>query len=513
MGDASKVYRALTSIPWAITEDYLRLMVEVAARKEVDVAVVEERLGRKLENTRAVTERGGVAIIPITGPIFRYANLFSEISGGTSVQVLAKDFRSALDSPDVRAILLNIDSPGGDANGINEFAAMVFAARDKKPIHAYIGGMGCSAAYWIASASSSIICDATALVGSIGVIASMPAGDDPTEVTFISSQSPRKRASPATEEGRSDIQALIDAMADVFVGRVAEYRNTTVDTVLTSFGQGGVFVGQHAVDAGLADRLGSFEATLAGMSGGQAPVQSAQVTDAEVSAVVASTKKRQAAPVLSASLSFPSLSVAGPPPPVSHTRQTKEIKRMSEEETRAAPAIDAPDDMPLSLSEEDRQQVRATERARYQAQIEAIRAEARLEMQREIARFQRENTLTAWAQDATSPRLDRPKALPIEPQLLTSFVLALDGLSTDLSAQFQTIIGRILTNDLIDFSEHGSQGGADERDASELWNAALAAKKASGMTASAAIDALRKEQPDLYRAYNESGATRQKGGR
>jgi len=140
-------------------------------------------------------------------------------------------------------------------------------------------------------------------------------------------------------------------------------------------------------------------------------------------------------------------------------------------------------------------------------EIEAIRTEARLEMQREVARYQREQKLTAWAQDATSPRMDRPKALPVEPQTLTSFVLALDALSTDLTAQFQGIIGRILTNDLIDFSEAGSEGGAETQDVAAQWQAAIAAKRASGLNASAAIDAVRREQPDLYRAYNDSGAT------
>lgn len=527
MGSATRIYHALTSHPWAITEDYLRLMVEVAQRKEVDVGAVEERLGRKLDNTRTVTERGGVAIIPITGPIFRYANLFSEISGGTSVQVLAKDFRAALDSPDVRAILLNIDSPGGDANGINEFAAMVYAARGKKPITAYIGGMGCSAAYWVASAADSIVCDATALVGSIGVIASMPAGDDPSEVIFISSQSPRKRESPTTEEGRASIQATIDAMADVFVGRVAEYRNTTVDKVLSDFGQGGIFVGQGAVDAGLADRLGSFEATLAGMSGGRGETQTvasatpaSMTTDALVALAHAtfgpdsqslSTMRRLAAQTAPA-FPTPSLSVAGQSPPAPITRQHKEIKRMSEpiEETRADPLEAAPDDMALTLSEEERQHVKATERARYQAQIEAIRAEARLEMQREIARYQRENTLTAYAQDATSPRLDRPKALPIEPQLLTSVLLAVDAYSTDLTTQLQTIFNRILTNDLIDFSEHGSQGGGEEPDhlVIERYNQAVNDKVKAGLKKSDAIAAVQVEQPALQTAYN---AARQGG--
>ena len=123
------------------------------ADRQGDPEALEARLGRPLDNTRAVSIRDGVAVIPITGPIMRYANLFTRISGATSTQELATDLQTALDSPQVRAIVLNIDSPGGEASGINELADMIHASRGKKPIKAYVGGTGASAAYWIASAA------------------------------------------------------------------------------------------------------------------------------------------------------------------------------------------------------------------------------------------------------------------------------------------------------------------------------------------------------------------------
>jgi len=166
---AKRITSALTSLPWAITEDYLRLMVSIAARQNLDVEAVERQLGRKLENTQTVQERAGVAIIPVTGPIFRYANLFAAVSGATSIQTLARDFSVAINNPDVRAILLNIDSPGGEANGVAEFAEMVYQARGQKPIWAYVGGTGASAAYWIAMAADRIVAHETAMLGSIGV--------------------------------------------------------------------------------------------------------------------------------------------------------------------------------------------------------------------------------------------------------------------------------------------------------------------------------------------------------
>jgi ClpP class serine protease len=61
--------------------------------------------------------REGAAVIPVVGPLFRYANIFTAISGASSYEVLAKDFTSALENPDVHSIILDIDSPGGEVNG------------------------------------------------------------------------------------------------------------------------------------------------------------------------------------------------------------------------------------------------------------------------------------------------------------------------------------------------------------------------------------------------------------
>ena len=140
--------------PWAIEPDMLDTIRAIALREGEGVEARQAREGRPLTNARTVTMRDGVAVVPITGPIFRYANLFTQISGATSLDVLAKDFASALGNPEVRAIVLEINSPGGQATGISEFAAQVRAAA--KPVVAYVDGMAASAAYWIAAAAPQI---------------------------------------------------------------------------------------------------------------------------------------------------------------------------------------------------------------------------------------------------------------------------------------------------------------------------------------------------------------------
>lgn len=272
-----RAFQAVQSVCWAILPEGLEQILAIANRESTDAmlaAALERREqryqavaaqdGRPLDGTSLVTMRDGVAVLSITGPIVRYADIFSEISGATSVQSLARDFTRALNDPSVSAILINTDSPGGEVSGISEFAAMLYAARGQKPISAYISDLGASAAYWIASATDEIVVADTALVGSIGVVAAVP---DPTktnakQLTFVSSQSPRKRSDPTTESGKQDIQTVVDDLAAIFVDAVALHRGVSADTVLRDFGQGGVFVGQHAVTAGLADRVGTFEQTL-----------------------------------------------------------------------------------------------------------------------------------------------------------------------------------------------------------------------------------------------------------
>lgn len=260
------------SKPWLLLPDALENILSVAQRMG-DVETLQNKLGRPLDNTRNVIMRDGVAVIPVTGPIFRYANLFTEISGATSTGVLARDFQTALDNPYVRGIVLQFDSPGGEANGINELAKQVRAARGKKPIKAYAGGSLASGAYWLASAADEIIVDDIAVVGSIGAVMSFQdtsERDSKSGVrTFdiVSSQSPDKRIDPTTDDGREKVRALLDSLADVFVSTVAANRGIGTDKVLNDFGRGGVLVGAASVRAGMADRVGTLEAVIAELAG------------------------------------------------------------------------------------------------------------------------------------------------------------------------------------------------------------------------------------------------------
>lgn len=274
-----RAYEAALNAAWAMSEEWIETVLTIASRaNDVSPAALEGYRAARVKGADRLTARDGVGIITARGPMFRYANLFTEFSGATSYDTLRLDLQAALDNPDIRAILLNIDSPGGEVSGVGELANAVYDARKIKRIVSYGGGTMASAAYWLAAAGSEIVISDTAVLGSIGVkgaYVDKHKVDESRGVRtheFISSQSPNKsRAGDLdTEDGRAKIQRMIDALAQVFVESVAQYRggDMTAEDVIAKFGAGDVKVGLEAVKAGMADRIGNFEQVVSELAGG-----------------------------------------------------------------------------------------------------------------------------------------------------------------------------------------------------------------------------------------------------
>ena len=113
----------------------------------------------------------GIGVVAIEGPILRKPGLFARIfMGATDSEEIGTALREAADRPDIHAVFLDIDSPGGTVAGTPELAAAVSALNDKKPVYAFSSGLMCSAAYWIASQARAIYATPSARVGSIGVV-------------------------------------------------------------------------------------------------------------------------------------------------------------------------------------------------------------------------------------------------------------------------------------------------------------------------------------------------------
>jgi ClpP class serine protease len=284
----SHILTAIRSMPWAILPGWLSVIESMALRMmdrpEVLAAAQDghaarhaaaiAQMGQRLDGTRSMTLRDGVAALPIMGPIFPRANLMTDFSGACSLDMAAADLRAAFANDAVSNVLLVMDTPGGAVSGVAEFAGLLASA--PKPVIAHASGMCCSAGYWIGSQASELVIDSTGLVGSIGVMISTSVQETPDSsgcrsIDIVSTGAPNKRPDMAAEEGQALVRANLDAIESIFVAAVACGRNVSAATVLAEFGQGGTMVGQQAVTAGMADRVDTLSGTLSRLSRGGKP--------------------------------------------------------------------------------------------------------------------------------------------------------------------------------------------------------------------------------------------------
>lgn len=211
-----------------------------------------------------------VAFIPITGIIIKKESPFSVMFGGVGISEISGLFKAAVENPNVDAIVLDIDSHGGTLFGVNELSNSIYKARAKKPIVAYSSGNMAASAYWIGSAADKIILGQTTNAGSIGILlvhndyseAEKMAGIKTTYITAGKYKALGNSSEPLSDLGRETYQAQLDYMYKIFIDAVARNRGVTSATVDKNMGDGRNFIGQQAVDAGLADRTGRIEDAL-----------------------------------------------------------------------------------------------------------------------------------------------------------------------------------------------------------------------------------------------------------
>lgn len=275
----------ILTAPWAIQPDKLREIGEIYAThmrgEKIDIGAVEARIGRPLANEpQRYDIVDGVAIIPVVGVIAKRMNLFSQISGGASSELAIRDLRAAAADPNVKAIILHVDSPGGTVDGTQQLASAVREVGQVKPINTLGDGVMASAAYWFGSAAHKVyIADATTQVGSIGVVSThvdvsgseAQRGIKTTEIYAGKYKRISSGYAPLTESGKQVMQDQVDYLYQLFVETIAENRGVSVDKVLTDMADGRVFIGQQAVDAGLVDGVSTLSDLIAQMANSELP--------------------------------------------------------------------------------------------------------------------------------------------------------------------------------------------------------------------------------------------------
>lgn len=211
----------------------------------------------------------GIAVIPVHGTLVRRALGLEAASGLTSYGEIAARLDAAMNDPQVQGILLDIDSPGGEAGGVFELADRIRAANTLKPVWAHANDAAYSAAYALAAAASRLSLSQTAGVGSIGVIAlhvdqSIKDAREGLAYTAIYAGHHKNDFSPhapLTPQATSSLQTEVDRLYGIFVDQVAGMRGMSPEAVRAT--EAGLFFGEAAVEAGLADAVCGLDQVLA----------------------------------------------------------------------------------------------------------------------------------------------------------------------------------------------------------------------------------------------------------
>jgi signal peptide peptidase SppA len=169
--------------------------------------------------------------------------------------------------------LLDVDSPGGEAIGAFEVADVVREAAQEKQVVAVVNGLMASAAYAIGSAASRIVTTSSGVSGSIGVVmlhadyshALHERGVKPTLIHAGARKVDGNPYQPLTDDVKAELKAEVDKFYDLFVSGVARGRKRMTEKSVRET-QARTFIGIDAVDAGLADSVGSFESVLADLT-------------------------------------------------------------------------------------------------------------------------------------------------------------------------------------------------------------------------------------------------------
>lgn len=258
-----RILHAVAEMPWAIQPAKLEAMLELLELRAGGVEID----GVAAAAPREVATAGKVAILPLFGVVAQRMNMMTEFSGGTSTEKFGAQFDALLANGDVRAIVLDVDSPGGSVYGVPELARKIAAARGQKRVVAIANSLMASAAYWIASAADEVWVTPSGEAGSIGVVTMLPDVSQANEklgvkYNVISAGKYKTEGNPhepLNDDARAAIQSRVDEYYDMFVKAVAKHRSASPAAVKDGFGQGRVLGATQAVNEKLADRVGTLD--------------------------------------------------------------------------------------------------------------------------------------------------------------------------------------------------------------------------------------------------------------
>lgn len=221
--------------------------------------------GMEIELPDILTKQGNVGVITINGFLTAGTAGFMRLFGMQGYDDIAEAAVEAVKDKDIKKIVLNMSTPGGQGQGLDSLGDLLSNIAQVKPMTTYAQDM-CSAGYWLGSAGRHIMTTKMGEVGSIGVV--IVAQNEAKrmenlgiETKVIRSGKYKMLGNPYeafSEEFLAEAQAKVDYLNSMFTERVSQMRGVAPGIVESTMGQGRVFIGQQAVDVGLADSVGDF---------------------------------------------------------------------------------------------------------------------------------------------------------------------------------------------------------------------------------------------------------------
>ena len=249
----------------------------VRTRHSARVAGVEDS-GNDVPPVPYVCTPDGVAVISVQGVIAKRASLIEDVSTGqaSSCERILSNVNLAKSDKRVRAIVLDVDSPGGTVDGVAGLSDELYSLRGKIPLVAFANGLMCSAAYWIGSACDRIVATQDAEVGSIGVYSILSDYSEMLKTAGVSEELIRAGKFkgeghpdfPITQAAKDLAQTSVDDYYSIFVSAVARNRGLS-QSQAAMLADGTTTIGRKCLANGLADSIGVlFDACKVALSPG-----------------------------------------------------------------------------------------------------------------------------------------------------------------------------------------------------------------------------------------------------
>lgn len=265
--------------PWALDPTTHATVEAVLTRwasgDRLNAAQIQAAVGSAPQATAqrrdAAAQMGGgqVAVIPVYGVLtHRAVDAAASSTPLASTERLTAQIRSAVNNPDVSAVVLDVNSPGGSVFGVQELADTIYGLRGAKPIKAVANNTAASGGYWIASQADEVIVTPSGVVGSVGTLMKhvnasefyKQKGVEHTYVTSGEFKAEGNDSAALDQKARDYMQGLCDTYYGLFIKTVARGMGQPIDAVRgEAFGQGRICTARDAVAHGMAHRIATLD--------------------------------------------------------------------------------------------------------------------------------------------------------------------------------------------------------------------------------------------------------------